>query len=121
MFVGVVLLEAIALRLLQWGSFWRSLLDSFLVNLVTTILGLFLPAGLSAIDMLSFLLPDFSLRSPVVFFLLGAMSVAVEGVLLLWIRRRPAAETWRAALIANVVSYVALGGVLGWLAWKGWF
>jgi hypothetical protein len=45
-FAGVFLLEAVLLMLIGWGSIWRSLLDPFLVNLGTTVLGFLLaPLG----------------------------------------------------------------------------
>jgi hypothetical protein len=39
--VGVFVIELVVLILLEWASFGHSLLDVFLVNLATTILGLF--------------------------------------------------------------------------------
>ena len=46
-FVLVVLLEGVVLYKLKWNAFKRSLLDSFLVNLVTTIIGLILASVFS--------------------------------------------------------------------------
>ncbi|MBN1484613.1 MAG: hypothetical protein JXA37_07815 [Chloroflexia bacterium] len=107
-FAGLVLLEALVLRLLQWGSVWISLLDSFLVNLATTILGFFLASGLSLMGGLILSFTGSFLRDLLILLFLGAMSVGIEGVLLLLIRRQPALKTWKAALITNVVSYVGL-------------
>lgn len=100
----IVLAEAIVLRLLGWGTFGRSLLDAFLVNLASGLVGgCALAAGLSL-----------QANAALWLGLLAAfvVSVAIEGGGLWLLRRRPAGETWRAALAANLVSYAGLALVL---------
>ena len=91
----VVLLESLVLWRLRWGTFKRSLLAAFVMNLVTSILGIgvvifTLPLGWWG------LLIDFGL------------SVLVEGGILMLFKRRAARENWIAALAANALSYLLI-------------
>ena len=89
----IVFIEAAVLKLLKWGTFRRSLLAAFTMNLVTTLIGL---CGLSFL---------FLTTAPVLIveFLL---SVLVEGGILVLFKRGAARENWLAALLANLASYL---------------
>lgn len=103
-FIGlVIVVEAITLWGLKWGGFWRAWLDSFLMNLVSTVVGVPLLFGYATIfgDTLG-------VRYVFAFALAFVISVAIEGGVLLVLRRRPNRETWRTALVANVVSYAVV-------------
>lgn len=96
LFLGIVFVEALILILMDWRSILTALLDSFLVNLATTILGILL--GLCGVVSLS----------PRMWATMWGISVAIEGVLLQIIRRQSAPKTWTASLITNIVSYIGL-------------
>jgi hypothetical protein len=100
----IVLAEAVVLRLLKWGTFWKSLLDAFIVNLVSTLVG----ATAFAAGFL------FAEPAAIWLSLLIALilSVAIEGGVLLLLKRHPGRQTWLAALIANLVSYAGLALVI---------
>jgi hypothetical protein len=97
----VVLVESVVLRLIGWGTFWRSLLASLLMNVASTILGLFFIS-------LSFIHPVIWLS------LAFLLSVLVEGGVLLLMDRSKARLGFLAALVANVITYLPLGGLLVW-------
>jgi hypothetical protein len=119
-FVPIVLIEALVLWRLKWGSFGRSLGDSAIVNLASTLVGLVLfvlfvqtafqcqrvPAGdgQHTINSCGWLV------SPLVgLVVLWALSVAIEGGVLLLLKRHAPRQTWIAALAGNAVSYLLLG------------
>jgi hypothetical protein len=119
-FVPIVLIEALVLWRLRWGSFGRSLGDSAIVNLASTLVGLVLfalfvqttfqcvrvPAddGQHTINSCGWLV------SPLVgLVVLWALSVAIEGGVLLLLKRHARRQTWIAALASNAVSYLLLG------------
>ena len=93
--VIVVLLESLVLWRLGWGSFKRSLLASFVMNLVTSILGIGVVMFTLPLGLWGFLI-DFGL------------SVLVEGGILMLFKRGAAKENWLAALAANAVSYMLI-------------
>lgn len=84
----ITVLEAVVLVVMKWGTFWRSLLASFVMNAVTTLVGFVILAGPVG------LLVDFIL------------SVLIEGVILLLFNRGASRKNWIAALVANGVSYL---------------
>jgi len=109
-FPSVVIVEAVVLRLLRWGKSWRVLLDAAIVNLVSGVFGVLIPAG-------SALASD-TLRGTLTG--LGAawlLSIAVEGGVLLLIARSrgqeplPVRQAWRCSVGANTASYALLGMV----------
>ncbi len=101
LFVVVVLVEAAVLRLVRWGSFRRSLLASLLMNIASVIVGLFFIS-------LSFI-------HPVVWLLLAfGLSILIEGGVLVLMDRARAGRGVLAALIANLVTYLPLAGLLAW-------
>lgn len=99
-FIGLA--EAVVLRLLKWNTFWRSLLDSLLMNLASTLLGV--------------CILTFGLFTDSVWFGLlvsGALSVLIEGGVLTLLKRHPMRQTWLAALLVNLVSYLGLAVLFG--------
>src|SRR5262245_43992794 len=80
--VVIVLLEAFVLRALRWGNFRRALIASILMNAVTTLLGYILLGLLDAFGPLPGLL------------LAWALSVALEGGILLAFNRGHARANW---------------------------
>ncbi len=106
LFIGIVLLEAAILRQMDWPSTRAALLDSFLVNLVTTILGLILGFW------------DAVFLSPGMWVVLWVMSVVIEGVLLQIIKRQAVRKTWEACLVMNIVSYIVLYVIYALTPWS---
>ena len=106
LFIPIVAVEAVVLLLLKWGSFWRCVRDSLIVNFATTLLGI----------VLALLFPWYDAPSVGFFVLAWLLSVAVEGGLLFLLRRRPARQTWIAALSINTASYVLLGALAALLS-----
>jgi hypothetical protein len=111
----IALVEAIVLRLLRWAGFWRALLDSFAMNLVSTLAGLVLNAFVADFYQSCGYDParggrycDWLMSPWSLLLAAGLLSVLIEGGVLLLLRRRPAGETWRAALAANVASYALI-------------
>jgi hypothetical protein len=112
----IALIEAIVLRLLGWASFGRSLIDAFVMNLASTLVGLVL--NVVAADayqscgydparggrFCDFLISPWSLLV-----IAGLLSVLVEAGVLFLLRRRPARQTWLAALACNIASYALIG------------
>lgn len=94
---GTLVVETLVLWLLKWGSFYRSLLAAFLMNLASTLLG-FVLFGLSllGVDSLSLVFFGFIL------------SVAVEGGVLMLMKKGAARQNWIVALAANIASYILL-------------
>lgn len=96
----IVLAEAVVLRLLAWGALMKCLLDAFLMNLASTLLGAcIVAAGLLFAD-------------PAALWLgLGVgfvLSVLLEGGVLLLLKRHPWRRALAATLAANLVSYAGL-------------
>jgi hypothetical protein len=103
-FTLVVLAEAFAFWLLEWGSFLRSLRDSVLANFVTTILGVFLyityhPPWLDIFD-------EANIASNM--FICWVLSVAVESLALYTISRKSFKEIVPTSSITNTFSYIPL-------------
>ena len=104
-YLVLFLLESIVLRLLKWGTFWRSLLASLLMNLPSTLVGF----------CLLWLFGAWRLRGLEVWFVVlatWALSVAIEGVVLVLLKRDGGRENWTASLVANTASYLLLLGAL---------
>lgn len=94
------LLESVVLRLLRWGTYWRSLLASLLMNLPSTLagFGLIWLVGFSSLNRLGMWLV------PVTW----ALSVVIEGGVLVLMKRDGGRQNWTAALAANSASYLLL-------------
>ena len=99
-YLALSLLESIVLRLLKWGAFWRSLLASLLMNLPSTLVGFWLiwVVEFSRLNRLQFLLIPAT----------WALSVAIEGGVLVLVKRDGGRQNWMAALAANTASYLLL-------------
>lgn len=95
----IVLVEAVVMLLTGWGTFGRSFLDALIANAVSTLVGLVLAAVFAGGKLL---------------WLALLLSFALEGGILILLRRHSAGKTWLVALYANVVSY-ALMYVGAWL------
>jgi hypothetical protein len=89
----IIGLESLVLWRLRWGGFKRALLAGFMMNIATTILGIgVVPFTLSL--GLAGLLIDF------------ALSILVEGGILMLFKRGVVCENWVAALVSNIASYI---------------
>ena len=99
-YLALFLLESIVLKLLKWGTFWRSLLASLLMNLPSTLagFGLIWLFGLSSLNRLG------------IWLILSTwtLSVAIEGVVLILMNRDGGRENWTASLVANTASYLLI-------------
>jgi hypothetical protein len=102
-YLVVLFVEGTALWLLQWGSFLRSLRDSAIVNLITSIMGLFptifIPPWLDFFYEIG--------TAPGMLILCG-LSVIVEGLLLYVLGKNSFKEVMVTSSIINVCSYVLL-------------
>lgn len=99
--VGIVALETIVLRLLGWKPLSRAFVASLLANVASAVVGY----GLAHfIDVFA----------PWGFALSWALSVGIEGLVLVALSRRSTPGVWRAAIIINTVSYAALALFLLW-------
>lgn len=99
-YLALSLLESIVLRLLKWGTFWRSLLASLLMNLPSSLVGFWLiwRAVFSSLNRLGIWL----------ILAAWALSVAIEGGVLVLMKRDGGRQNWIAALAANTASYLLL-------------
>lgn len=89
----IIVIEAAVLRLMKWRGVGLCLLDSTLMNLASAVVGLLIAgARLGWLGLL------------VAF----ALSVVIEGAVLLLLKRHPARRTWLASLAANAASYAVL-------------
>lgn len=108
LFLLIAFVEGVILRFINWGDTWQSMLDSLMINFITTIIGILL--AITALDVhlslhwfpgnLGEILPKM--------ILLWALSVLIEGVLLGITRRRSFKETWGAAFMVNTCSYAMI-------------
>ena len=118
LFPSIVIVEAIVLRLLRWGTSWRVWFDAAVANLVSGLFGVLIPVGAALVS---------DAPSDVVIGLVAAwlLSIAIEGGTLLLIAKLrgqeplPVRRAWGCAAGANTASYVLLGIVL--LALGTWF
>lgn len=94
--VIIILFEAFVLRAMRWGNFRRALIAAGVMNAVTTVLGFFLLGLLDSIG-------------PLLGLLLGwALSVGLEGGILLALNRGRARANWLGAFAANSATYILL-------------
>jgi hypothetical protein len=102
LFLAVVLIETVALRLLRWGTFWRSLRDGLLANLASALVGLVI--GCVALGNSGFGGLPFAA-------LIGAwlFSIVIEAGALKLLSSHTWRKIWIAALVANTASYVLVG------------
>jgi hypothetical protein len=119
-FIPILIIEALALWGLKWGSFGRALLDALLANLASTVFGLVFFSVFYGISFQCRRVPtpdgqhsiqscDWTI-SPILWFLvMVVLSVAIEGGVLLLRKRHPARKTWISAIVMNLASYLLLG------------
>jgi hypothetical protein len=109
--LAVVLIEAVALRLLRWATFWRALRDAALANLASALVGLVI--GCVALAGTYFEGLTFAA-------LIGAWlaSIVIEAGVLKLLSAHTWREIWIAAMAANTASYVLIGPLF-WQALGG--
>jgi hypothetical protein len=117
----IALVEAVVLRLLSWGGFGRSFVDSLLMNMASTLVGIVLSIFAGNLWQTCGYDPsrggrwcEWLISPSVLLVLAGLLSVLIEGGVLLLRGRHPPRQTWLAALACSVVSYGIFG--LLWLA-----
>jgi hypothetical protein len=103
-FVAVVLVEAGVLAAMRWNRFRRSLVASLMMNVATTLVGLFLAGLLFSFGSIRWLLVTF------------VLSVLIEAGVLALLDRPRTRQGLMAALVANVVTYIPLALLVWYLA-----
>jgi hypothetical protein len=98
--IAVTLIEAVVMVLFKLNKFGKCLLDSFLVNVASLVVG-FLISTFYNIN-----LGGNSYLSLVIGFI---ASVLVEGLLLQLLNRKtPAQKIWQVDIVMNVVTYIGM-------------
>jgi hypothetical protein len=107
----VVLIEAVALRLLRWATFSRAARDAAIANLASALIGLVIGCAVLASP---------SFRGPTPAALLGAWagSIVIEAGALKLLSAHTWREIWIAALVTNTASYLLIGPLF-WRALGG--
>jgi hypothetical protein len=95
LFFLIVFLEAVALQWLKWAAFRPALRASFFMNLVSTLVGFLVLAFVNSLGVVGLAIS-------------WALSVLIEGDVLMLLRRDGGRQNWRAALVANLASYLIL-------------
>lgn len=95
-FLPIVIVEAIVLWRMHWGTLPRCFYDSLMMNFAS-FLGLVLGLG-----------PYLTGSSPWGLTLFGTYSVMVEGTVLMLLERRDARQVWACALTANLLGCILL-------------
>ena len=101
-FFLIVLVEGLILRFMGWGPFGRALLSALLMNVASSLVGLFYAPLLTRINGLIWVLGAFIL------------SVLVEGAILAVTRKSPFARAAWAAVVTNVVTYIPVALLIVW-------
>jgi hypothetical protein len=102
----IILLEAAVLRLLKWGTFQRSLLDAFLMNLASTLIG--------GVIVAVFLFAETAPQALLALLSGWVLSIGIEGSTLTLVNairkveRHSVRQIWLASLAANTASYALL-------------
>lgn len=91
----ITLIETTVMVLLKWGSFWRAIVASLVMNIASTIIGVFL----------LIIFPQPSWWSLLIAW---AISALVEGSILMLLQRGAASKNWKVAFAANAVSYLLI-------------
>lgn len=94
-FVLILLIEAVVLQLMRWGSFRESLRSTLVMNL----------ASLVASALLLALVPRFGFYSLAIAF---ALSTLIEGGVLTWLKRSAWGYNFLVAFSANLASNLVL-------------
>ena len=106
--LAATVIEAVALRLLHWASFGRSLRDSLIANSASTFAGVLVSCNMRV--------GSGHLEATLLWVVVAAaLSVLIEAVVL-WRRSdHPWRQIWGAALIMNAASYLLLGPFFLWV------
>jgi len=109
--LAVVLIETVALRLLRWAAFWRSLRDGLVANLASMLVGL-------VIGCVALAGPSFD--GLTLLALIGAWigSIVIEAGALKLLSSHSWRTIWIAALVTNTASYLLIGPLF-WQALGG--
>lgn len=99
--VGIVAAETVVLRLLGCKPLSRAFVASLLANLASALVGLALAQVVDVFAWWGFALSF-------------VLSIAIEGAVLAALERRSSPGVWRAAVLANLVSYAGLALFLMW-------
>lgn len=112
--VVIIVVEAIVLRLLKWGSFGRSLRDSAVVNFASLLIGVVI--GVIVVlsqPFQSFTYTPLGRWLPLIFGVpMWALSVLIEGWLLGRRQDYEPRRIWTAAIVINIVSYLLISVIL---------
>lgn len=92
-------IEAIVMFLLKWNKFGHSLWASLLMNVTSTIFGMFWVFALGFLNNLNVWL---------ILSIAFLLSVLIEGGALMLMKRSAARQNWRVSLIANLASYLLI-------------
>jgi hypothetical protein len=95
--VVVVVVEAVILRLMRWGTLWRSLRASFVMNLVSGVAGVFIVGAAVLGGVPAWVLVTY------------VLTLVLEGAVLMLFKRGHVRQNVLAVLVANTVTYVPLG------------
>lgn len=117
LFVAIVVSEGAVLWAFRRKSWGRSLLHAFIMNLVSTIVGFVL--AVLYLLLLTQLLISLSSGIRLTLFVLATWlsSVLIEGLVLRGLKWEGNARTWKALVVANIVSYLILAGAMVSLRW----
>jgi hypothetical protein len=99
--VGIVAVETIVLRLMGWKPLSKAFAASVLANAASTIVGVLLAQVIDVFTWWGFLVCFVG-------------SVLIEGLVLAGLAKRSSPAVWRAAVVANIVSYIGLALFLVW-------
>ena len=107
----ISVIEAVVLFLLKWNKFGWCLLVSLLVNVISTIFGI----SSAMVGSFGFFSNSSIWLAVVIAFVL---SVLIEGLLLMLVKRGETRQNWLVSLIANSTSYLLIIMPLAWrIAW----
>src|SRR5262245_39889522 len=99
--LAATMIEAVALRLLRWASFRRSLRDSLIANSISTFAGVLVSCSVLGRSRYP--------KEPLLWVVVAAaLSVLIEAAVLQRLSDHPWRQIWIAALIMNTVSYLSL-------------
>jgi hypothetical protein len=116
----VALAEGIVLRVMKWGTFKRSIIDAGLANIGSTLPGIVFSLAWFFSDFQCTMVPvaqhymkqcDWIISPILSLVIMWALSVLIEGAILLRLKRHPAHQTWKTSLVANTASYILLAPV----------
>jgi hypothetical protein len=102
-FVIIILVEAGVLAALRWARFGRALVASLIMNVATTLVGLFVTGLLFSLGSTAWLLSAF------------VASVLIEAGVLVLLNRPQARLGLIGALVANVITYIPLALLVWYL------